>query len=181
MKWLRWFSGSAASARRNAVQAAKRRSNSTSSTPKRVEALKWVVHLVGDLHQPLHAADRGDKGGNGRLVFHPARREAVSLHFVWDTLILRDMMARRPVAQVADGMEKAITTEQRKQWAQGTPEAWTNECHKVAVEKAYKGVPADGPPPRLERQYLDAARGATAEQLKRAGVRLAAVLNGALK
>ena len=39
------------------------------------EALKWVVHLVGDLHQPLHACERGrDRGGNSVLVFYPGRR-----------------------------------------------------------------------------------------------------------
>ncbi len=53
----------------------------------RVEALKFLVHFIGDLHQPLHCADRnGDKGGNARLVFFPGRKKAVSLHTVWDTL-----------------------------------------------------------------------------------------------
>ena len=49
---------------------------------KRVEALKFVVHFVGDIHQPLHCAERnGDRGGNKRLVFYPGGCEAVSLHF----------------------------------------------------------------------------------------------------
>jgi hypothetical protein len=51
---------------------------------KRQEALKFVVHFMGDIHQPLHCADRnGDKGGNKRLVFFLDRRKAVSLHSVW--------------------------------------------------------------------------------------------------
>jgi hypothetical protein len=48
---------------------------------ERVEALKFLVHFVGDLHKPLHCAEpNGDKGGNERLVFFPARKQAVSLH-----------------------------------------------------------------------------------------------------
>jgi hypothetical protein len=43
---------------------------------ERIEALKFVVHLIGDIHQPLHCGDRGDKGGNRRLVFFMDRKKA---------------------------------------------------------------------------------------------------------
>jgi hypothetical protein len=86
----------------------------TQPKEKRAGALKWVVHLAGDLHQPLHCADRnGDRGGNTPLVFYPGKRTPGSLHFVWDTLLLRDVIGRRPIAQVADDMEKQITAPQR--------------------------------------------------------------------
>jgi len=49
----------------------------------RQEALKFVVHFVGDLHQPLHDADNGDKGGNRRYVVFDRRPD--NLHWVWDT------------------------------------------------------------------------------------------------
>src|SRR4051812_21774546 len=53
----------------------------------RVDALKFLTHFVGDVHQPLHCADRdGDKGGNGRLVFFLERAKAVNLHQCWDSL-----------------------------------------------------------------------------------------------
>ena len=56
------------------------------------------MHLIGDLHQPRHVCERGrDRGGNARLVFYPGRREAVSLHVVWDTLIVRDLVGKQKI------------------------------------------------------------------------------------
>jgi hypothetical protein len=140
--------------------------------------VKWVVHLVGDLHQPLHCADRnGDRGGNGRLVFFLDRQKADSLHYVWDTLLVREMVGRRPLAPVADALAKQVTAAQVKQWWTGTPQQWANESHAVAVQRVYSAVAADGPPPKLDRQYVTKSMPVVAEQVMRAGVRLAAILN----
>ena len=59
---------------------------------KRLEALKFVVHFMGDLHMPLHCADDGDRGGNDKLVRFktPGRRgrgSKIKLHALWDRLI----------------------------------------------------------------------------------------------
>ena len=54
------------------------------ATKTRNKALKWIVHLVGDIHQPLHAADNADRGGNSVLV-----RGAANLHAAWDVAIVR--------------------------------------------------------------------------------------------
>jgi len=89
---------------------------------KRQEALKFVVHFAGDIHQPLHCADRNnDNGGNKRLVFFLQRRTAVSLHSVWDTWIIREMVGRQKIAAFADGLDKKITPKQRDGWSKGTP------------------------------------------------------------
>src|SRR5262249_48901498 len=53
---------------------------------RRSEALRFVVHLIGDLHQPLHCADDGDHGGNAVDVTFLGRPER--LHAVWDGGIL---------------------------------------------------------------------------------------------
>jgi hypothetical protein len=149
---------------------------------KRQEALKFVVHFVGDIHQPLHCADRhGDKGGNKRLVFVLDRREAVNLHSVWDTWIIREMVGRQKIAVFAEALDKKITAKQRKEWATGTPEQWANESHGVAVEKVYADVPEDGPPPKLGTDYVGKKAPVVAEQLGRAGVRLGSLLNAALR
>jgi hypothetical protein len=148
---------------------------------KRAEALKWVVHLVGDLHQPLHCAERDkDNGGNTRLVFYPGKRQAVNLHQVWDTWLVRGIVGKRRIADVGDALAASITKQQRKDWCRGTPEVWANESHQAAVETAYRDVPADGPPPTLSKRYIDRAQPVVAEQLERGGVRLALVLNKAL-
>ena len=49
----------------------------------KAEALKFVVHFVGDMHQPLHDEDNGDKGGNERHVIFDGKPD--TLHWVWDT------------------------------------------------------------------------------------------------
>lgn len=77
----------------------------------RRDALKFLVHFVGDLHQPLHCADRdGDKGGNARLVMYPGQKRAVNLHSVWDTYLLKDAMKRRRVLDYARTLDKKITS-----------------------------------------------------------------------
>lgn len=149
-----------------------------SSKPDRTEALKFLVHFVGDLHQPLHCAERNqDKGGNGRLVFFLDRPKALSLHAAWDTTILLDRKGATPVAQYADKLNARITADEAADWAKGTPTEWVNDSHAVAVESVYTGVPADGPPPKLDRKYVEAAGQVIDRQLQRAGVRLAAILN----
>jgi hypothetical protein len=154
----------------------------TESKEKRAEALKFIVHFVGDVHQPLHCADRnGDKGGNGRLVFFLERQKAVSLHQCWDSLILLNRKGKIRVADYAESLNSKISTTQAEKWSKASPEDWANESHRVAIESVYAEVPADGPPPKLTPEYLDKSSRAIDEQLEKAGVRLAEVLNRALR
>ena len=148
------------------------------SKADRVEALKFLVHFVGDIHQPLHCAERNkDKGGNTRLVFFLAVPKATNLHTCWDTNILLNYKGSVRDAEYADELNAAITPEQATEWANGTSVDWANESHDLAVSAVYKGVPADGPPPKLDQAYVDAAGKVIDQQLQRAGVRLAATLN----
>jgi hypothetical protein len=147
----------------------------------RAEALKFLVHFVGDIHQPLHCADRdGDKGGNGRLVFFLDRQKAVSLHSVWDTWLLRSYIGNRRIAEYADKLDAQIKSDNAKAWHEGTLEKWANESHAVARDTVYADVSADGPPPKLDQKYVDDARPVVEQQLQRGGVRLAGVPNRAL-
>jgi len=148
---------------------------------KRVEALKFVVHFMGDLHQPLHCAERnGDKGGNFRLVMFPGEQKAVNLHRIWDSTILNRAMERDKLsaADYAEKLNKAVTKEQEREWlANGDVARWALESHRLAVEIVYGGIPADGPPPMIDEKYLRTAEPTIDVQLQRAGVRLAALLN----
>lgn len=153
------------------------------SKPKeeRAEALKFIVHFVGDVHQPLHCADRnGDHGGNGRLVFFLGRRRAVNLHMVWDSQILIRRKGTTRILDYALALNAKISDLQAAEWQKGTPVNWANESHDVAVAVAYKDVPEDGDPPKLDQAYVDRAVAVIDEQLKRGGVRLAGVLNRCL-
>jgi hypothetical protein len=148
----------------------------------KAEALKFLVHFVGDLHQPLHCAERNkDKGGNSRLVFFLDRPRATNLHSVWDSAILLAHRGTIRNAAYADKLNAAITPEKAAEWAKGTPTDWANESHDVAVASVYKDVPADGPPPKLDQHYVDAAGPIIDQQLQRGGVRLATILNEIFK
>jgi len=148
------------------------------SKADRVEALKFLVHFVGDIHQPLHCAERNkDKGGNLRLVFFLDTPKSLNLHSCWDTTILLHHKGNARDAEYADKLNKDITPEQAAEWAKGTSVDWANESHDLAVSVVYKGVPADGPPPKLDQAYVDAAGKVIDQRLQRAGVRLAMVLN----
>ncbi|MDB5293187.1 MAG: endonuclease [Phycisphaerales bacterium] len=81
------------------------------------------------------------------------------------------------VADYADKLNSRITAEEAAKWAKGTPTDWANESHAVAVDSVYAGVPADGPPPKLDQKYVEAAGPVIDRQLQRGGVRLATILN----
>lgn len=66
----------------------------TATTRSRNEALKWIVHLVGDIHQPLHASDNADRGGNSVLV-----RGAANLHSIWDVAVVQNGATQNPLRQ----------------------------------------------------------------------------------
>jgi hypothetical protein len=152
----------------------------SASTGERAKALKFVVHFVGDEHQPLHCAERnGDKGGNTRLVFYLDRKRAVNLHSVWDSTILIQRRGTVRIAEYADGLNAKITPDQLAQWQKGTPTDWANEAHLLARTAAYSGVQADGPPPKLDQDYVNRNGVVIEQQLERGGVRLALLLNRA--
>jgi hypothetical protein len=157
-------------------------SDKNSPRDDRVEALKFLVHFVGDIHQPLHCADRnGDRGGNARLVFFLDEPMATNLHHCWDTSILLHQKGTMRVLDYAHALEAKMTPAQIAQWSKGTPEDWANESHRIAIESVYKDVPADGDPPKLDEAYIQRSAAIIDQQLEKAGVRLAMILNRTLK
>jgi S1/P1 Nuclease len=85
---------------------------------ERLFALKFLLHFVGDLHQPLQTADNNDRGGNGVKVLTGSK--ARPLHGVWDVELVR-AIARRP-AVLAQVLLTQITTTQAASWRAGTAE-----------------------------------------------------------
>src|SRR6185437_7276679 len=61
--------------------------------PERAIAFKFVLHLVGDVHQPLHAADHNDAGGNGVLVLSGRQAVGRPLNAYWDTVVVKRLGA----------------------------------------------------------------------------------------
>lgn len=142
---------------------------------QRVEALKWVVHLVGDLHQPLHATEDAHGGNDIKLaVFgNPQCGEhECNLHGVWDTELLEhEGLSEREYDQ---RLQELIGTEHLDRDAGGSPADWTNESHGQA-ETIMKHRPAF-----VNQAYYDANIHLVNERLALAGLRLAALLNRTL-
>jgi hypothetical protein len=159
------------------------------SARARNEALKWVVHLVGDIHQPLHAADNDDRGGNDvQVVLAGVRtRGRESLHRAWDSELVRLALDSRS-RQRPPGDIDALALEARSlvgDAGQGAPGSWALESNKLARSLAYRfpGF-ACGRVPQgivvLDAAYLQEAQGSVRERLLLAGARLANLLNSVL-
>ncbi len=152
----------------------------------RKEALLFLIHLVGDLHQPLHCAERkGDRGGNLYPVRYLGNAEKnLNLHKVWDMHLVRDHLGDLEPWDRAGRLNEDIKKEEREAWRKGTVEDWALESHNLAKDVVYKDVPEDkrdaSPPVDLDEKYMERARPVVAEQLKKGGIRLARILNEAL-
>lgn len=142
----------------------------------RVQALLFLIHFVADVHQPLHAEDDDDRGGNDVRV--RIRRERANLHRVWDVDVVEGLGFDADA--IAAGIEHAITTQKRQDWAHGTPADWANEAHVIARDQIYP--PLGGARDlRLPRDYAWREAPVARIQIAKAGVRLAWLLNTALK
>lgn len=142
----------------------------------RAEALRFLIHFVADMHQPLHAVDAGDRGGNDVQV--AIGRQRANLHKVWDADVVEALGLE--AGAVANGLARSVTPEQRKAWARGTPAIWANETHAIARDQVYPLL--DGRRRlRLPRDYAERQSAITRTQLAKAGVRLAVLLNNTLR
>jgi hypothetical protein len=147
--------------------------------PVRAEALRFLIHFVGDIAQPLHDEDNGDRGGNRVRVI--LGRRHTNLHAVWDVDVVR-ALGRDP-ADVAARLGAEITPAQKQEWSKGTPEQWADEAHQIARNEIYGHIAGQGGTDALDLalQYPRQESSVAAQQLQKAGVRLAAVLNRALR
>ena len=150
------------------------------SRKERLLALQFVLHLVGDLHQPLHTSDDHDEGGNEKTLSAPGLA-AASLHSDWDTAFV--LLLGDSPAQIADQLSAQIAPARRASWSSGTTADWALESFAVARDHAYGTLPAPSSGHHYEASaaYVGDAKRVVAEQLSKAGVRLAYVLNGALR
>jgi hypothetical protein len=177
----------------------------------RADALRFVIHFVGDIHQPLHDTTNNDRGGNCVPVAffdHPPRetnptRESYNpnLHEVWDVEIIERFLNGQTPQQFADELETSFQAQMpvwQSQPANFTSWAW--ESHQLAESTSYgrlqTKIAIETPRPvescadddhistrmlhlneNLAAEYQDAATPVVREQLARAGIRLAALLN----
>lgn len=142
---------------------------------EREEALRFLVHFVGDLHQPLHCGDNRDRGGNDvPAVF---RNRATNLHSIWDTPLLRETIERPGVRERL--LRKAGRRETSRAM-QGGPADWVWDSWEISKGYAYRSLPLERPAV-LGDEYAAGAYPYIEKQLRLAGLRLAALLNQALR
>ena len=146
----------------------------------RVQALAFLIHFVGDLHQPLHAGEKDDKGGNDVKaaygIYAPAR---LNLHSIWDGYLAERAISTGP------SLVRRYPAAVRAKVAAGDVVDWSRESRQVAYDSTYGSVMSDPCAPTPARVTLDEA---TIEKLvpvarlevERGGLRLAKLLDEAL-
>jgi hypothetical protein len=86
-------------------------------------ALRFIPHLIGDIHQPLHAGFAEDRGGNSVDVRINGRK--TNLHSLWDTALVE--LEQSIPAEIAARIQAVVNGDERQQWQQGTPAKWALE------------------------------------------------------
>ena len=175
----------------------------TKSGSDRARALRYVVHFMEDLHQPLHDSDNNDQGGNCTTIHYLKDEKPANLHGIWDYRILQTEMARRKLTQGAFVAEiEAEFAPNRAKWAKEKfdPATWAWEGHLLAVKYTYgllkPAIPVAEPGPAAncdaERtkvaalniaigdEYINQSLPAIREQLAHSAARLANLLNATL-
>ncbi|MDE2405639.1 MAG: S1/P1 nuclease [Sphingomonadales bacterium] len=166
---------------------------------QRLEALAFLVHFVGDIHQPLHGAEFDhDAGGNRETVINGkpepyilptsnqpkvvnATPKPPTLHWFWDKWMAERALAANP------GLVRRYAAADRARIATGTPADWLKESWEAARAIVYTGAygrdPCDGPlKPELtiDEATAQAAAPLAAQRLQQAGLRLAKLLDETL-
>lgn len=143
-------------------------------------ALKYLLNLVADLHEPLYVSDDHNEGGEAVRVVGGGADPSTLRHY-WDADFL-DFLGDDPKAiadDLADGIRQSKTFEKM---SGGAPKDWMTEAFGVAKDSAYGKLPSKKPDGSYELppDYVTASIEAVRLQLARAGVRLAAILNHSL-
>jgi hypothetical protein len=147
----------------------------SASRSDRLEALKWIVHFVGDLHQPLHAIDEARGGNDIKLpVFGSAKcgDYDCNLHWTWDTLLLEH--TGNTEEEYVGRLNALIEQKHLDKQSGGTAADWANESHAQARRLV------DPRPTAVDEAYYQGNIELVNEKLALAGLRLAALLNSTL-
>jgi hypothetical protein len=132
-------------------------------------ALRFVAHLVGDIHQPLHAGFAEDRGGNSVDVRFNGRKE--NLHTLWDTALLE--LEEGTPAEIAARIQAAVSSDELQRWQQGTPAEWALESLAIVRAQVYR-LPASS---EIDATYIEPPRAVIRTRLAQAGSRLASLLD----
>ena len=173
-------------------------SASTRSKAERLQALRFLVHIVADVHQPLHTADDNDAGGSAKMMLMPGALMPRNLHLVWDVDLPKIATRGLSEQQVAKDL---IANHKGKfaDWMRGDTALWMAQSYGIAKRLAYgklpgfscgeldgkttglrDGKPWTNEPLALPRDYVEGATGIIPILMAQAGARIGGMLNAAL-
>lgn len=149
---------------------------------QRLEALIFVTHFVGDMHQPLHVGDNHDQGGNA-VKSVSGVLAGMNLHAIWDTA-----MAEKAISSAQPPLVRRYNAQEKAELATGKPEDWLRESWQISRDFLYPQVfggtlPCDLASP-IRADWPDSAVNASLpiieKRIEQAGLRLAALLDKTL-
>ena len=159
-----------------------RLASKTTSPADRLVALKFLGHWVGDVHQPLHVSFEDDRGGNR---IHVTGKCPSNLHAAWDTCLVHHAVGDDPGAAASE-LLRSITPSQAQDWARASPKDWANESFAVTRSPSLRycvlttgSCHPISSPLRIDDAYIATTIPIVKEQLAKAGIRLAIILDKA--
>ncbi|MBS7565520.1 S1/P1 nuclease [Mucilaginibacter sp. Bleaf8] len=132
------------------------------------EALKYLIHLVGDAHQPMHISRKEDKGGNTIQIRFDDKGS--NLHSLWDSkLIDHEGSSEADIARTYD----VATAAQIRQWQSDSPMEWIWESYQISSELYAQAKPGQSIDEAYYQKYISVIH----QRIDQAGIRLAGELN----
>lgn len=152
------------------------------SADRRMEALAFLVHFVGDLHQPLHVGENGDLGGN-KVKADYGIATGLNLHWIWD-----GPEAERAISAAVPPLVRHYSDAEKARLATGLVEDWAQESWEASRSFIYpEAFGANIPPAGTDADKVEWTNAAieagipiVQERIQRAGLRLAQMLDEAL-
>ena len=152
------------------MNAEKELTNKNSSKQKKIHALKFLMHFVGDLHQPMHISREEDKGGSTIQVNY--NEKGTNLHSLWDTRMLeKEGLTVSQLAVKFDNISEADI----KQWQSDSVTQWMWESYQIStslyaeIEQMNKKV--------IDDTYYQKHMPTVQKRMQQAAIRLAGLLN----
>ena len=165
-------------------RAARLLADRTVPTRERLMALAFLTHFVGDLHQPMHAGDHGDLGGNRVAANYGVIGGRANLHGIWDGWLAERAISTPPAGAAA--ILASVSQADRDRIAAGSVEDWSREMWEKSRSQSYQslvGDPCSAPPaerPTLDEAKVRALIPLVRENVLHGGLRLARLLDDAL-
>ena len=135
---------------------------------ERRDALKYLVHFVGDVHQPLHLGNLKDRGGGRIRLFNSGKN--VSLHYLWDGGLID--WEKENLVEYAAHLNSRVLDSEKSEWLSPKINEWANESRSLALKYAYSLEEG-----KLSKKYIKRGIEILNQRMVQAGVRLAGLLN----